>query len=262
MSAREWLLSILIAAHIVAVTLAAIPRPVSGPMQTVERPDGDPVAAALGPPLTALAQGLNRVQRTVYRTPATVRRYARAYTASVLPQNWSMFSDVLRVQRYLRLDYRVQVPGETPAVYQQLVLPSQVEGEPRLIYRSADKAVRVVMGAYMARLRDEEEGSLTIEDERPNTARLRPLLQHFTNRFAQQRGISREHIARVEIWAGSVPTPPPGEQPLFPAALRRDVLARYRTLKPQPAPSVPQALWTMQQQGDLSWQLVHAEERQ
>jgi hypothetical protein len=261
MSPREWFLSLVIAFHLVAVTVAAIPRPVSGPMRSVERPDADPIAAAVARPLTVLAEGLNQAQRTAYRASARVRAVTRRYTASVLPQNWSMFSDVLLVQRYLRIDYIVQVPGEKPAVYQQLVLPSQVEGEPRLIYRSADKAVRVVMGGYLSRLRDEEESALNDDEERPNTARLRPLLQHFTTRFAEQKGFAVEHITRVEIWAGSVPIPPPGEQPAFPAALRWDVLARYRTLAPQAAP-LPNALWATQQQGDLSWQLVHVEQPQ
>jgi hypothetical protein len=261
MTARQWVISVLIAFHLLAVTLAAIPRGVAGQMRTVPRPDGDPVAALLEQPLTRLADGLNRTQRWLRRSTTMVRGRTQPYISSALPQNWSMFSSVLVVQRYLRVDYYVQAGDRPVTLYQQLVLPSQVEGEPRLFYRSADKAVRVVMGGYLTRLRDEEEGAASSGADDVDAARVIPLVRHFSSRFASAHDIARDQIVRVEVWAGSVPIPPPGEAPTFPAQLRRDMLNRYRTAAPQPAPAERLSLWTMRRQGDLSWQLVYIDDQ-
>ena len=261
MTARQWVISVLIAFHLLAVTLAAIPRGVAGQMRTVTRPDGDPVAALLEQPLTRLADALNRTQRWLRRSTTVIRARTQPYIAAGLPQNWSMFSSVLVVQRYLRVDYYVKAGDQPVTLYQQLVLPSQVEGEPRLFYRSADKAVRVVMGGYLTRLRDEDEGAASSGADDVDAARVIPLVRHFSSRFASEHGIPSDQIVRVEVWAGSVPIPPPGKAPAFPAQLRREMLNRYRAVAPQPAPTDRPSLWTMRQQADLSWQLVYIDDQ-
>jgi hypothetical protein len=260
MTAREWVLSLLIAFHLVAVTLAAIPRPVPGRLTPVSRSDADPIAAVFNPPLTHLANELNSAQRQIHRTSSGFRAISRPYIAAGIPQNWSMFSNVLVIQRYLRVDFHVRGSGKTPVVYRQLVLPSQNEGEPRLSYRSADKAVRVLMGSFLSRLRDEEEADVS-DDSQGDPRSVEPLLRHFATRFAQELATPLDEITRMELWAGSVPIPPPGEVPQFPAELRREVLNRYRTLEPAPAPISRLPVGTTQPQGDLTWQLVHVAEK-
>jgi hypothetical protein len=259
MTAREWMLSILIAAHLVAISVAAVPRPSSSPLPRIPRQDADPVAAVLEPPMTALGERLNAAQRWTMRVTRGVRSATRPYIAAGLSQNWSMFSSVLTVQRYVRLDYFVdETPGKR-VVFQELVLPSQPEGQPRLSYRSADKAVRVVMGSYLSRLRDEESDLDDLSDGTGDGSKLAPLVRYFVARFCESVSIPREAISRVEVWTGAVPIAPPGQPATFPTTLRWDALARYRSPAPQPASFVPSPLWSTRVQADITWQLVFAE---
>jgi hypothetical protein len=258
---REWFLSLLIACHLVAITLAAIPRPASRPLEQLPRTDHDPVAAVLQPPLTSVAGWMDTAQREILRATRRVRAVTRPYVAAGLPQNWNMFSSVLTMQRYVRMDYYVDSPTDgRPTVFRQLVLPSQPEGVPRLSYRSADKAVRVAMGLYLARLGDEEAYAAEPGDETPNAARLAPLVRHFRSQFSEDRGIPLQQIARIKVWTGAVVIPEPGTPAEYPAELRRAMLAKYRQVAINPAPWTTAALWSTQDEADITWQLVYIEE--
>ena len=260
MTIREWILSGLIAAHLVAITFAAIPRPAAGQLRHVARDDGDPVAAILEGPMTRLAVTLDAAQKRLQAWGRPVGAATRPYVRSGLSQNWSMFSSVLTVQRYVRLDYYVEPPSGMSAVYQQLVLPSQPEGRARLVYRSADKAVRVVLGEYRASLRDEESDLTDSESELSQYARLAPLIRHFTARFCDRSGVPRAHISRLEVWTGRVPIPPPGRARIaLDGGSRWEALARYRTLVPQPIASALKS--DVPPRDGITWQLLHVEDQ-
>jgi hypothetical protein len=256
MTARQIVLSFAIVFHVAAITLAAIPRPTTRTLTIPTRTD-DAVASALGPPLTVLARALNAFQETLHDVTGGVQRVTNRYLAAGLRQNWSMFSNVLSVQRYVRIDYYVRSSDGGLLVTQQLVLPSQSEDAPRLTYRTVDKAVRGSMDGFLSRVRAIPRGASRADEAQSAATAIAPLVRHFRQRLARDRGLRPEDIVRLEVWAGAAEIPPPDAFASSDLAARRAVLAPYRNPTPRPiAPPYP-AVSTVDREADITWQLVY-----
>lgn len=247
-----FLASVAIACHLIAITVAAIPAPARGPLSNQPRADADPVAAVMQTPLTRFSSTVDSAQRRFRRLTSPVRPWSAEY-ARMLHQNWAMFASVLSVQRFVRLDFYVRSEtDDSVQVLPFLVLPSQSDESPRLTYDSVDKAVRVSLNGFLARMRREPP------DARAAAASLEPTVRLFTNRFASERGVRPQDILRTELWLGAAVILPPGEMtPESVAGERRRRLAEYRQGTPQvPANPYP-APDTMRDEADINWQLVY-----
>ena len=72
-------------------------------------------------------------------------------------------------------------------------------------------------------------------------------------------GIDRQRLARVEVWAGAAPIPPPGSEPAFPVDVRWSALARYRTKDAQLTTLPATSVGRTSVQAGIAWQLIHVE---
>jgi hypothetical protein len=219
MSVSRWAVSLLIVWHLVAIVIAAIPRPT--------RPADEPslpgraarAAAALAAPLHA---------SRALQTPVN------AYIGVLgLGQRWTMFSSPPKDDEYVRVRYYIgsssslQRPAWTAT---ELVMPAHREDRVRVLqsFRDSyrDKAIANALGNFYRRRPAHLVRPDTLPGALPDD--LAPIARYFARSFADRYLEPGETVVRTEVWVGSAAMSPPGS----PAAVddaewRQSVLRGY-----------------------------------
>ena len=145
-----------------------------------------------------------------------------------------------------------------------LIFPAGRDDEVRLVrgYRDSafDKAILVATGDFFSHVANRRLPPGVQSDALPDD--FVPVTRYYATRFRESRLIPPERLAGVEVWWGTAPIPPPGEQ-LTPAG--RDArLAALRRYYSGPVDGV----WTaanrpdfhaVQREADITWVLQYSE---
>ena len=260
MTPRRRLASLLIAYHLIAVSLAAIPSPgeldAVGPAG-VEEPR-DRVARALTPVFDRSTVLLARVERFLYVVTQPFRSITQPYVSAGIRQRWRMFAHPPTDNRYVRLRYYVQpFPGAPVAnVYSELVLPV---GRRESLRYFRGKAIRNALDAYLAK-EFREVVSPAIEDTAGSGLYrdLIPLVRYYRGRFQRAQAAT---VHRTELWYGSAPVPPPGQRiDAGVLSQRREALDAYEQVRAQNASTVLfPSRGTVEREADIRWTLEFIE---
>ena len=265
MTPRQWLLSVLIAWHMTAVFLGALPDPNALP--GFER--AQPATGWLG----AVTTGLDAAGAAWAPVPRAlgwlVRPLRPPFSAYIrmtgLGQSWAMFSNPPRVDQYLRVRYYIQPASGREWMATQLVLPAHREDEVRLAqaYRDSylDKAFAVALAGFQTNRKRTLIRPGTRSEELPDE--LAPIARYYRRVFAQHLRSPGDRIVRTEVWSGEAPNTPPGHEPDMQVLnRRRAVLQDYyegvveQRLDVPPHPPYHGA----ENQADIHWLLEYFEE--
>jgi hypothetical protein len=259
MSRERWFLSLLIAYHLVAVALAALPT-----RDALDRFNETRLVRPTFLPtvLDALAAFAHDGELALMSGSSPLRLMTRPYIQAGLRQRWNMFSNPGTDDHYMRVDYYYENPGPAPDVMvaRELVFPADDETRVRLMHRFRDKAIFNAVETYFLRRDRREARESSASDAREA---LVPVSQHFTRQFGRSRLPQGSRMIRTETWYGSAPIPFPGAEVADGDLLMRlTVLDRYRdaTLPPQRGALAPPAIGATQREADITWMLVDVEE--
>ena len=208
------LLSMLFVWHLTAITLGNLKSP------DADRPPQRPRAispSALAQGLDAMARGVEALHRLVWQATAPVRPAIDFYVdLTGLAQPWNMFSNPARYDEYLRVRYYIGADRARPRrMVTELVMPAGREDRVRLLggYRDSyeDKAYAIALERFYRKRTPDLITPGTRPEHLPND--LAPIGRYFAKEYAA-RGLSpSERILRIELWRGTVLTPPPFQQP-------------------------------------------------
>ena len=219
MTSLRWVVSLLIAFHLIALVTAAIPapaalRPVSAIATTsTNHPPQNAVAAVVTPVLDRAAGIVSRFQPVLFRTLRPVRRLSRPYiSAGVGGQQWNMFSSPYTVDQYLRIDYYVTFDGgpRGQRLLRELVLPADHEEHVRGLHQFRDKFVLNTVDGYFAAInRGRRDSDDAVSDEEYARRSFEPIARYFGRRVHRYLA-SDERLVRTEVWYGVAPIPAAG----------------------------------------------------
>jgi hypothetical protein len=217
MSAKRWLLSALLAWHLVAITLGSLASPGSvPPVGPVRHPTDNLLSAALTPPLDTLANWVNPLPTTLTRAAGPVRGLAAKYIALTgVSQSWKMFSNPPVVDQYLRVRYYVGSGsnGRPAWAATELVLPAHREDQVRVVAGYWDAYRDKAMTSALARFHEARTNALlrpdTTSAELPD--HIAPIGRYFKRRFEREWLKPDERVLRTEIWYGFATMPGPGQ---------------------------------------------------
>ena len=259
MSSERWLLSTLIAIHLVAVSAASLPDPRELDLVTpaVAAPPVDSIARIATPALNATVAALAPLEAQAYRFTAPIRALTRMYVQAGLRQKWNMFATPVTIDQYVRVAHYVRSsrdPGRI-RVFRELALPGQPEDQVRVTHMFRDKAILNSFEA-LAVTRFEQSGADRFSE-------LDPIAAYFSNRFRAAYLAPDEAITQTEIWFGRAPTPATGRR-LTDSQLqnRWAVLRRYRDGPVDAAaPATTLQLGALQGESDIVWRLEYVKNR-
>ena len=248
--------SVLIAAHITALCVVAVPwgsskaagaGPTTGELRWLERALAD------------VAVRLERASRRAYTATEFLRPSAHHYVrVTGLFQNWAMFASPPRFDYYgqLRLTFEPAGGSGPRTVLRRLVFPRQPEGQLRLFgaFENSywDKAFERTIHTHLSDLYA-PTGSLALEERH---AHFRPFLRilenHFRETFRAEGG-----LVRSELWIGTAPVLGPDQSLDFDwYRLRLRTLFPYYKGVLGEAVSGPAALFgTVEREGEIVWRL-------
>ena len=244
MSRERLALSFLIAFHIVALAVNAIPSPTPADDGAEARPPNDPIAALLTPAVDRLASWFAIAESYAFDASRPIRLLTRPYVDAGLRQQWDMFGRPQTTNQYVRLVYYV-ASSEQPGVHtiRELIFPADPEGSVRVRHAFRDKAVlNAIEGSSVG----------------PND--LASLTRYFRRRYARSHLPPDALIVRTELWYGTAPMAHRGERLAEQVArARRRVLAGYDMSAPtMAAASVPQ-ISDSEHEADIVWTLQYVE---
>jgi hypothetical protein len=258
-SSERWLLSTLIAIHLVAISAASLPDPreldLVRPAAAVSPVDR--IADIATPALNATIAALTPLEAHAYRFTAPIRALTGIYIEAGLRQKWNMFANPVTADQYVRVAHYVRSsrePGRVQ-VFRELALPGQPEERVRLVHMFRDKAILNSSEAFAVnRLKD--AGADRVSD-------LDPIAAYFSNRFRAAYLAPDETITQTEIWFGAAPMPANGER-LTDSQLeeRWAALQRYRDGPVDaPVPVAPLQPGAVQGESDIVWRLEYVQKR-
>ena len=259
LSSERWLLSALIAIHLVAISVSSLPDPreldLVRPATAVRPPDS--IAHIVTPVLDAIVAALTPLEAQAYRFTAPIRSLTRTYVQAGLRQKWTMFANPVIADQYVRVAHYVRSSREPRRVrvFQELALPDQREDRVRLVHAFRDKAILNPFEA-LAVNRFEHPGVDSFSD-------LDPIAAYFDNHFRAAYLTPDEAITRTEVWYGLAPMPATGDR-LTDSRLdeRWAVLQRYRDGPVDaPVPVAPLQPGALQSESDIVWRLEHVQNR-
>jgi len=214
MTRRQWLLSVLIAWHLTAVILAALPEANAMPGFVRAQPaPGWRGAVTTG--FDAAGAAWAPVPRAIGWLVHPLRPPFSAYIRFTgLQQTWAMFSNPPRFDQYMRVRYYVQPASGRRWMATQLVLPAHREDRVRLAqsYRDSylDKLFAVALAGFQANRKPELVMAGTRPEQLPDD--LAPIARYYSRIFARHLGAPGDRIVRTEVWFGAAPNTPPGQQ--------------------------------------------------
>jgi hypothetical protein len=258
-SRDRWLLSTLIAIHLVAISAASLPDPheLSVGISVAAVSPVDRSARVAPTPLEAIVATLGPMEAAAHRLTEPIRTLTRSYVQAGLRQKWNMFANPVTADQYARVAYYVRSSREPSRVrvFRELVLPGQREDRVRLVHMFRDKAI---LNSF--------EALAVNRLERPDSehfADLDPIAAYFSDRFRAKYLTPDEAITRTEIWFGLAATPAIGDRLTDSQQQQRStVLERYRDGPVDaPAPGVPLQAGFVQAESDIVWRLEYVQHR-
>lgn len=207
MLSERTLASCLVAFHLLAIGVAAIPSPAdltaSG---RVRQPPAGALTRMLMPQADALEEGVASLQTFLYRTTRPFAWLTAPYVGAGLTQRWNMFANPATTDQYVRMDYVVGPVSLSSGdlVLSELVYPAAPEERVRWHHEFRDKAIFSALSNYVSSARRSDAVQVTGDPEE-----LVPVVRHFarTRASAVPAGSA---LKRVRVWYGFAPIPGPG----------------------------------------------------
>ncbi|HYU80340.1 MAG TPA: hypothetical protein VEK56_15225 [Vicinamibacterales bacterium] len=271
MSKSQIVISLLLTAHLAAITLAAIPAPDPAfKVEPIQHPTSNDIAATMTPLVDPLAIRIKSVEQVLWKLTLPIRPLVASYTnITGLQQYWAMFSRPPSSEQYFRVRYYVASPSRRTWTATELVHPTHRHDRVRLLrsFRDSyeDKAFDIAFSSFVT-ARDHgkprEIDPATRPEQLPDD--LAPIARYYGRRFRETQLLSDERIIRTEVWHGTAPIPPPGEQ-LSPVALdaRDTVLQRYYAgpIEDRARDATKTPYHGAVQEADITWVLEYYEEQ-
>jgi hypothetical protein len=213
---KRRLIAILLGWHLFAISVDALPPPNRLTSFPQRAPSSQPNALfyRITLALDAIAKGTAVVERAAWRVTRPAHRLVAYYLRLTgLGQTWAMFANPPTYDQYMRVRYYVSSPSQRPWVATELVLPTNREDRVRTFqsYRDSyrDKALAVAMSRFYERRKADLIAPGTRPEQLPNA--LAPVARYFSREFARTHLEGDERIVRTEVWHGTAPNPPFGE---------------------------------------------------
>lgn len=218
-TAGQRILSCVIAAHLLAVFVGAIPR---------LDEFGMPMERRAPPPLPALTAWLDQaagdvvwLHRVAWSVTTPLRPLSQRYLRVTRQfEQWDMFATPTHDRQYVRIGYRLQRPDGTVATEYEKVFPTGSPGKVKLLSSYfdafADKAFTGTSSTYRTR-----EWRARMDGIPVPTADMVQLIEPFTRYYGHRRiaaGLpAGSRLSAVEFWWGTEPGPePPVGRPAAP----------------------------------------------
>jgi len=221
MSNIRWVISALLLYHFTALISHALPPPDTLPTPATIRPGRpqDPfLVRTLTPLLDRAALTVAQAEPGLFAATAPLRAVTQPYISAGLRQYWAMFASPEHRAQYIRLDYYVAGGAGAPvSVMRELVYPTGRGDRVRIGTEFLDKASQ---GAFVSFRAMQAAGA-----RRRAPTDLVPMVRYFRSRFEERALSPEESVARVALWYGAAPLPPPGES--LDTLPRETVLERY-----------------------------------
>ena len=260
MSTERWLVSTLIAIHLIAISAASLPDPRelslvgSGARPA---PPADALARTVTPTLDAAVAALTPLEEQAFRLTAPLRMLTRTYIQAGLRQRWNMFSNPVPADQYVRVVHYVgssREPGRV-RVFSELALPGQRENRARPVHMFRDKAILNSLEALAVNRLESHDASRSSD--------LEPVAAYFGNRFKAAYLAPGETLVRTEVWFGGAPIPPTGQRVTDSTLQERwGVLQRYWDGPDEaPAAPTPPRQGALQGEADIAWRLDYVQKR-
>jgi hypothetical protein len=257
MSRRQFLISILLVWHLVAVTAAVIPA--SGKVQAPTPVEPDPnnrLAIRLAPLLDAAARGSFASLETLRRVVSPARAITTPYLNVLgFDEYWTMFSNPPKIDQYVRVRYFIRGSGTRRLrTVTELLFPASPEYDVRTLQSFRGSYQDRVVNTMLERYHAEEQNRPSATQESPGgESPYLPLANYFADRFARSRISPGEVIERVEVWHGVAPATPPGAIAQTPPP-RLDLLRDYHAgLVDSLGPADPVPLSATEREADIAW---------
>ena len=258
MSRERWLVSTLIAIHLVAISASSLPDPRE--LDLLRASPGQPIdamARTVAPPLNAAVAALTPLEAHAFALTAPTRALTRIYIQAGLRQKWNMFANPVTTDQYVRVAHHVESSQDQGRirVFRELVLPGQREDRPRLVHMFRDKAI---LNSFETLAINRTE-----HPEAENYSALDPVAAYFRNRFTTAYLAPGETVQRTEVWFGAAPTPPVGDRlPDSQVQARWSRLQRYWDGPVDvPAPRTPTEPGALESEADIVWRLEYVQNR-
>jgi len=276
MSRNRLALSVVLAWHVFAMGVAAIPFPGIDPLPAValsRHVADDPIAAIVAPALDAAVEPIAPVLAIVLNAARPLRRLASSYMDTLrLGQRWIMFANPPVVDQYVRLRYYVgssPLPGGAPRISwtaTELVLPAHREDQIRTFQSfrdsSRDKALAIALDDFRGKLATFLDREGRMPRDLPDD--LAPIGRYFGHRFERAYLQSNERLLRTEVWYAEVPNPVRGAA-LDPAVIeaRLAVLRAYYAgpVRGPASTYATLAYGSSEKEADIKWALLYFEGR-
>lgn len=208
----EAILSLLLAGHVAALTIGAMPTLDDFGNETVPpRAASTTFQSRLTARLDALSLPAVRLHRVIYNSTRALRRPVRLYLQLTDQYaKWNMFSNPSHFNEYVRFDYTLRSGDGSRRLEREIVYPAAAPGTWRSLTAPFDSAVdkafrnaleRARTRAYRAERRDREAPLERMEND------LVPFLRYFGRRIATSTGTV---VERAEFWRALAPAPDPG----------------------------------------------------
>jgi hypothetical protein len=265
---KRRLIAIFLGWHLFAISVDALPPP-NRLTNFQPRPPGfeqNALFYRVTLALDAIAAGTAVLERAAWRATRPAHRLVAYYLrVTGLGQTWAMFANPPTYDQYMRVRYYVSSPPGREWTATELVLPTNREDRVRTFqsYRDSyrDKALAVAVARFYERRRADLIAPATRPEQLPDA--LAPVARYFAREFARTHLRSGERIVRTEVWHGTAPTAPFGEDADERVKLDRAVaLQAYYDGPIEQRLNVPPypPYHAGQREADISWILEYYEE--
>jgi hypothetical protein len=208
----EIIQSLLLAGHVFAIALAAMPSLESFGNDTLPpRPPGTTLQSRVTACLDRLFPAAVRLHRIVHNSTKPLRRPVRLYM-QVTDQHatWNMFSNPSHFNEYVRFDYTLRAGDGSRRLEREIVYPAAPPGAWRSLADPFDSAVDKAFRNALERARTRASRAARRDREPPledMEKGLVPFLRSFGARKATSTGMV---VERAEFWRALAPAPEPG----------------------------------------------------
>jgi hypothetical protein len=216
-TSSERLISALIAAHLAALLVVAIPSPGDAGVQPPRPGIASPVPA-LSRTLDAVAESAAVVERAAWQVTTPLRYAAKQYESLlVMQQRWDMFANPIRSDWHARVVYRIRRADGSVTSEEERVFPNGALGWKFVAaYRASflDKAFSSAVQSY--------QGLAAKTTSQTPTPEMAAVFEPFTRYFTScrvQRGLpDGQTIVATEFWWGVSDLPAPSSSAQTPSA--------------------------------------------